>query len=63
MRKRKIRRKLLDKIDQTLQTYCHDCLLYQHFKNEKGRPYAHQFCIHSCTVGDQLQAYGRQLNE
>ncbi|WAA13266.1 zinc-finger domain-containing protein [Fervidibacillus halotolerans] len=63
IQKQKKRQELLDEIDRILQTYCHGCLLYRHFKKEKGRQYAYRFCIHSCTVGEKLKECGKKLTE
>ncbi|MFL6561863.1 MAG: zinc-finger domain-containing protein, partial [Bacillus sp. (in: firmicutes)] len=38
------------------------CFLHQHLKKEDGRRAAHRFCITQCTVGEQLQEYGKKLS-
>jgi len=55
------RKELLGYLDQLLDTYCDGCFLFQHIKKEKGRNYAHSFCIKQCTVGQQLQKIGKDL--
>lgn len=57
----KNRQELLDEIDRILKTYCEGCFLFQQFKNDHGRRYAHSFCIHQCTVGMKLKEIGQKL--
>ncbi|RJS62464.1 zinc-finger domain-containing protein [Bacillus sp. PK3_68] len=48
-------------VEEILQTYCDGCLLKVTFRKEKGKAYAHKFCITKCTVGEQLRKCGEQL--
>lgn len=55
------RKLLLQQVEQTLDTYCSGCFLYHTHKKEFSRAYAHQFCLSSCTIGEQLRVIGEKL--
>ncbi|MFL0362592.1 zinc-finger domain-containing protein [Pseudobacillus sp. 179-B 2D1 NHS] len=55
------RKQLMAEVEEILQTYCDGCLLKVTFRKEKGKAYAHKFCITKCTVGEQLRKCGEQL--
>ncbi|SFC46565.1 Protein of unknown function [Bacillus sp. OV322] len=55
------RKKVFDDVDEILVSYCKDCFVYKQFRKDKGRGYAHKFCISQCTVGEQLQKAGSRL--
>ena len=38
-----------------------DCFLHRHFKKFYSKTYAHQFCIHHCTIGAKIQEQGKKL--
>ncbi|HYK72875.1 MAG TPA: zinc-finger domain-containing protein, partial [Pseudoneobacillus sp.] len=54
---------ILAKLDQIQMHYCQDCFLHKQFKLEKGRRYAHRFCITQCTVGEKIKDFGEKLCE
>lgn len=49
------RKKIYEEVEDVLASFCQDCFLRKHFRKEKGRTYAHQFCISECTVGEKLK--------
>lgn len=48
-------------IDELMDMYCKDCLVIRELRKERGKQKAHQFCVESCTVGEQLQFLGKEL--
>ncbi|KYD22249.1 zinc-finger domain-containing protein [Caldibacillus debilis] len=44
-----------------MEDYCRGCFLHKYFSKEKGRRYAHNFCINKCTVGERLRKIGQEL--
>ncbi len=58
MNKKQIR----TEVHNTVQLYCEDCMLYQHFCQIHSRAYAHNFCVNECSVGEKLQKYGEKLS-
>lgn len=57
----KIDKQLLDDLDSLLINYCDGCFVARHFRKEKGKRYAHNFCINECTVGLEIQKIGQRL--
>ncbi len=55
--------KVIREIDDLLETYCDGCFIRRELKSNGGKKMAHRFCIHSCTVGEQLQFLGQELNK
>ncbi|WNS73955.1 zinc-finger domain-containing protein [Bacillus sp. DTU_2020_1000418_1_SI_GHA_SEK_038] len=55
------RKQIFDEVEELMITYCQGCLLHKHHKDEKGRRYAHRFCITKCTVGEQIKLTGSKL--
>ena len=45
-----------------LNNYCNGCFLYKQNRKDKGRTYAHRFCISHCTVGEKIRQCGEKLN-
>lgn len=41
--------------------YCKDCFLFKHHKEDRGRRFAHRFCITDCTVGEKIKRVGDRL--
>nr|WP_097678023.1 zinc-finger domain-containing protein [Bacillus mediterraneensis] len=41
--------------------YCTDCLLKKYHRKEKGKRFAHRFCISSCTVGEKIKECGKRI--
>ena len=52
---------VINKIDHLIDTYCDGCFIRTHFRKEKGKAEAHQFCIHQCTVGEEIKKLGNRL--
>jgi hypothetical protein len=55
------RRTVYSEMEAVLEDYCKDCFLYSTLRKEKGRNYAHKFCISQCTVGEKLKEIGNKL--
>jgi hypothetical protein len=58
----KTRKEWLENIDTLMKSYCDGCFVFDHYKKEKSRRYAHNFCIHQCTVGEQIKNIGDRLS-
>ncbi|MDZ5473176.1 zinc-finger domain-containing protein [Bacillus sp. 31A1R] len=56
------RKQILSEVEEMMSSYCKGCFVYKHYKNEKGRRFAHRFCINECTVGEQIKKYGEKLS-
>ena len=54
---------VMDEIDMINDMYCEGCLLKKHLIKDKGKTAAHRFCIKGCTVGEQLQFLGGEMNK
>jgi hypothetical protein len=54
------RKKIYAEVEEIL-SFCEDCFLQKHFRKEKGRTFAHQFCLSQCTVGEKLRQLGNEL--
>ncbi|MBY6273430.1 MAG: zinc-finger domain-containing protein [Caldibacillus debilis] len=52
---------LYSEADKWMEDYCRGCFLHKYFSKEKGRRYAHNFCINKCTVGERLRKIGQEL--
>ena len=50
---------VINEIDILLNKYCEDCFVRSHLRKEKGKTVAHDFCIHVCTVGEQIKETGK----
>ncbi|MFE8702153.1 zinc-finger domain-containing protein [Cytobacillus sp. FJAT-54145] len=55
------RRQILQEVEELMTSYCKGCFLHKLHKDEKGRRYAHRFCINKCTVGEKIKNYGEKL--
>ncbi|WP_026694885.1 zinc-finger domain-containing protein [Peribacillus kribbensis] len=55
------RKKIYTEVDEILDSYCEGCFLKTFHRKEKGKAYAHKFCISKCTVGEELRNYGKKL--
>ncbi|APH04675.1 zinc-finger domain-containing protein [Bacillus weihaiensis] len=55
------KKETIQKISVLIETYCEDCLLKKHFREEKGKRYAHSFCINQCTIGEKIKQIGEKL--
>lgn len=56
------KKQTLQELSEILDTYCVDCLLKKHFREEYGKRYAHSFCINQCTVGQKIKEVGTKLS-
>ena len=54
---------VMKEINQLLDIYCEGCYVKKQLTKERGKTGAHQFCISDCTIGDQLQFLGREINK
>ncbi|WP_318617433.1 zinc-finger domain-containing protein [Sporosarcina sp. YIM B06819] len=54
---------IMSEIDEILTTYCEGCFLKTQLSKEKGKTGAHRFCIKTCTIGEQLQFLGQEMNK
>ncbi|MFJ7972532.1 zinc-finger domain-containing protein [Psychrobacillus sp. NPDC096389] len=52
---------IINEIDHILQKYCDGCFVRTQLRKEKGKTVAHQFCIHGCTVGEEIKQKGEKL--
>ncbi len=50
-------------INEILDTYCEGCFLKQQLSKDKGKTGSHKFCITACTIGEQLQFLGSEMNK
>ncbi|RID84222.1 zinc-finger domain-containing protein [Mesobacillus zeae] len=57
------RKEWLEEVEELMSMYCTGCFLKQHHKKEKGKRYAHKFCITNCTVGSKIREYGDKLEK
>ncbi|MBY6051501.1 zinc-finger domain-containing protein [Cytobacillus firmus] len=56
------RKEIINEVEELMTSYCKDCFLHKHHKDEKGRRYAHRFCITECTVGVKIKSIGSKLS-
>jgi len=54
------RKKIYEEVEEML-SFCDGCFVQKHFRKEKGRTFAHQFCLSQCTVGEKLKKLGQEL--
>lgn len=54
---------LINEIDCLFSTYCEGCLVRAALRKEKGKTAAHSFCIHACTVGEEIKEIGAKLQK
>lgn len=54
---------VMKEINQLLDIYCEGCYVKKQLTDERGKTGAHQFCISGCTIGDQLQFLGKEINK
>ncbi|MDQ0155143.1 zinc-finger domain-containing protein [Robertmurraya andreesenii] len=55
------RKEILQEVEELLSGYCNGCFLYKYHKLERGRTYAHRFCISECTIGEKIRDFGHRL--
>ena len=56
------KKQTLNELSEVLDTYCVNCLLKKHFRDEFGKRHAHAFCINKCTVGQKIKEIGERLS-
>jgi hypothetical protein len=61
-RKELERKDILKETEELMEQYCKGCFLHRHHKKEKGKRYAHRFCITQCTIGDKIKECGSKLS-
>ena len=54
---------VMNEITEILDAYCEGCFLKNQLTKEKGKTGAHRFCITTCTIGEQLQFLGQEMNK
>lgn len=54
---------VMDEIDYVIDMYCDGCILKKQLVKDNGKTAAHRFCIMGCTVGEQLQFLGGEMNK
>lgn len=54
---------VMNEITEILDVYCEECFLKRQLSKEKGKTTAHKFCITTCTIGEQLQFLGQEMNK
>jgi len=54
---------IMNDINGILDTYCEDCFLKTQLSKDKGKSGSHKFCITTCTIGEQLQFLGQEMNK
>ncbi|MBR8645832.1 zinc-finger domain-containing protein [[Brevibacterium] frigoritolerans] len=57
------RKKIYEEVGRCSRFILPRLFLRKHFRKEKGRTYAHQFCISECTVGEKLKQLGSELSD
>ncbi len=56
------RKEIYHEVEAIMNYYCDNCFLYKYNRKEKGRNYAHKFCISTCTVGEKIKQCGKRLS-
>jgi hypothetical protein len=54
---------VMNEITEILDVYCEECFVKRQLSKEQGKTGAHRFCITTCTIGEQLQFLGQELNK
>ncbi|MBB6444627.1 zinc-finger domain-containing protein [Bacillus benzoevorans] len=57
------RKDIYNEVEGILNQYCNGCFLYKQNRKDKGRAYAHKFCISACTVGEKIRMCGEKLTQ
>ena len=57
------RKEIYKEVEEIMDHYCKGCFLYKQNRKDKGRAYAHKFCITSCTVGEKIRLCGEKLEK
>lgn len=54
---------VMNEINEVLDMYCEGCFVKRQQVKDIGKTGAHQFCIRTCTIGEQLQFLGNEMNK
>ncbi|GKV55388.1 MULTISPECIES: zinc-finger domain-containing protein [unclassified Sporosarcina] len=54
---------VMTEINEMLDTYCEGCFIKKQLAKDCGKTGAHQFCIQTCTIGEQLRFLGNEMNK
>jgi hypothetical protein len=57
------RKEIYNEVEAILDHYCNGCFLYKQNRKDRGRNFAHRFCISSCTVGEKIKQCGEKLTQ
>ena len=57
------RKAIYNEVEEILEQYCKGCFLYKQNRKDRGRNFAHHFCITSCTVGEKMKKCGEKLSQ
>ncbi|WP_394232720.1 zinc-finger domain-containing protein [Niallia oryzisoli] len=57
------RKKIINEVESIMNNYCNGCFLYKQNRKDRGRNFAHRFCISTCTVGLKIKQCGEQLTQ
>ena len=56
------RKAIYNEVEDILEHDCKGCFLYKQNRKDRGRNFAHRFCITSCTVGEKIKQCGEKLS-
>ena len=56
------RKQIYEELEEIL-SFCEGCFLQKYFRKQKGRTFAHQFCLSQCTVGEKLKQLGTGISD
>lgn len=57
------RKEIINEAEAIMNNYCNGCFLYKQNRKDKGRNFAHRFCIATCTVGEKIRQCGEKLTQ
>jgi len=57
------RKEIINEAEAIMNNYCNGCFLYKQNRKEKGRNFAHRFCISTCTIGEKIRQCGEKLTQ
>ena len=55
------RKDIFNEVEAILEQYCKGCFLYKQNRKDKGRNFAHKFCISHAQWGRRLTNVGKNL--
>ncbi|AGX05201.1 MULTISPECIES: zinc-finger domain-containing protein [Bacillaceae] len=56
------RKDIYKETEELMEQYCKGCFLHKYHKEEKGKRFAHRFCITQCTIGEKIKKCGSRLS-